>query len=290
MEQVYLNGEFVPYEKALIPVEDRGNLFADAVYEVVRLYGGRPLAMRAHMERLARSAAEILLPEVDYAALAEAALELAGRNKVGDGTLYIHVSRGAAPRNHLFPVGARPTVFVTARSLARPEAALREQGIACITTPDIRWHRCDIKTVGLLPNVLAKQAARDAGAYDAIFVRDDGIVTEATSANVFAVAGGRIVTHPENNLILPGITRRLVLALAEDAGIAATFRAITKEELANVDELFISGTTTEVMPVVTVDGRPVGDGKPGPVTRRLIEKYDEMVEKIRKGDPGVPLA
>lgn len=289
MEQVYLNGEFVPYAKALIPVEDRGNLFADGVYEVVRLYGGRPLAMQAHMERLERSAAEIRLPEVDYAALAKAALELAARNKVGDGTLYIHISRGAAPRNHLFPQGVQPTVFVTARGLARPEASYREEGVACITTPDIRWHRCDIKTVGLLPNVLAKQAARDAGAFDAIFIRDDGVVTEATSANVFAVADGQIVTHPENNLILPGITRRLVLALAQEAGIPAAFRAIVNDELATVDELFISGTTTEVMPVVRVDGRPVGDGRPGPVTRRIIEKYDEMVEKVRRGDPGVPL-
>lgn len=289
MEQVYLNGDFVPYDKALIPIEDRGSLFADGVYEVVRLYGGRPLAMQAHMERLVRSAAEIRLPEVDYPELKRAALELAERNNVEDGTLYIHISRGVAPRNHLFPQGVRPTVFVTARGLARPEASLREQGVACITAPDIRWLRCDIKSVALLPNVLAKQAARDAGAFDAIFVRDDGVVTEATSANVFAVAGGQLVTHPESNRILPGITRRLVLALAEEAGIPVSCREILESELTTVDELFISGTTTEVMPVVTVDGRAVGGGKPGPVTRKVIEKYDELVEKIRLGNPHVPL-
>jgi len=288
-EQVYLNGKFVPYEQALIPIEDRGNLFADGVYEVVRIYGGRPLAMQAHIDRLVRSAAEIRLPEVDFDALKAAALELVDRNKVKDGTVYIHISRGAAPRNHLFPQGVRPTVFATARGLERPHASLRDEGVACVTTPDIRWLRCDIKSIALLPNVLAKQAAKDAGVFDAIFVRDDDVVTEATSANVFAVVGGEIVTHPENQRILPGITRRLVVALAAEAGIPVTCREILRDELVSVDELFLSGTTTEVMPVVKVDGRAVGEGKPGPITRRIIEKYDEMVEKIRQGSSDVPL-
>jgi len=288
-EQVYLNGSFVPYEKALLPVEDRATLFADGVYEVVRIYGGRPLAMKAHMERMARSAREIRLPEVDFDELAHRGLELVERNGVGDGSLYIQVSRGVAPRNHLFPVGVAPTVFATARELARPAESLRQNGVACITVPDIRWGRCDIKTVALLPNVLAKQEARDRGVYDAIFVRD-GVVTEATSANVFAVVGGEVVTHPEGSQILPGITRRLVAALAAEAGIPLAYREIRAQELAAAAELFISGTTTEIMPVVEVDGRKVGTGKPGPITRRLIEKYDELVEKTRRGDPDVPLA
>lgn len=288
-EQVYLNGSVVPYEQALIPVEDRGNLFADGVYEVVRIYGGRPLAMQAHMDRMTRSAREIRLPDVDFRELARVGMALVERNGVGDGTLYIQVSRGAAPRNHLFPTGVAPTVFMTARDLARPAESLRRDGVSCITVPDIRWQRCDIKSLSLLPNVLAKQGAKDAGAFDAIFVRDDGIVTEATSANVFAVEGNKVVTHPEDNRILPGITRRLITSLAEDAHIPIVYREIQKRELAGFDEFFLSGTTSEVMPIVQVDGQTIGDGKPGPITGRLIEKYDELVEKIRQGNPDVPL-
>jgi len=281
-EIVYLNGRFVPYEEARVPVEDRGNLFADGVYEVIRFYGGHPFAMQAHMERLARSAREIRLPEIDVAALAEAGLETVRKNGIGDGSLYVQVTRGPAPRSHAFPREPKPTVFMIARELARPSRSLVEQGVACITVPDIRWARCDIKSIGLLPNVLAKQQAVEAGAFEALFVRD-GILTEGTSSNVFVVKGGKLVTHPEDGHVLPGITRRLILAIAREEGIGVEEEPLAAA-LDAVDELFISSTNVEVMAVVSVDGRPVGDGRPGPVTRRIQAQYDRLVERVRAGE------
>ena len=282
-EIVYLNGRFVPYEQALVPVEDRGNLFADGVYEVIRFYGGHPFVMKAHMERLARSAREIRLPAIDVAALTEAGLEAVRLNRVEDGSLYIQVSRGPAPRNHAFPPDPKPTVFMIARPLARPDRSLVERGVACISVPDIRWMRCDIKSIGLLPNVLAKQQAKEAGAYEALFVRDR-IVTEGTSSNVFAVRGGELITHPDGGHILPGITRRLILAIAKEEGIPVVEEPLRAEELGSVDELLISGTTTEVMGVVSVDGKTIGDGRPGPVTKRIQAHYDRLVERVRAGE------
>lgn len=282
-EIVYLNGRFVPYQEALVPVEDRGNLFGDGVYEVIRFYGGHPFVMKAHMERLARSAGEIRLPAVDIAALMEAGLETVRRNGVDDGSLYIQVSRGPAPRNHAFPPDPKPTIFMIARSLARPDRALVERGVACISVPDIRWLRCDIKSIGLLPNVLAKQQAKEAGAYEALFVRD-GILTEGTSSNVFAVKDGKLITHPGDGHILPGITRRLILAIASKEGIDVVQEALRVKELDSVDELLISGTTTEVMGVVSVDGRAIGNGEPGPVTKRIQAQYDRLVERVRGGE------
>ncbi len=279
---VYLNGEFVPYEKALIPVEDRGNLFADGVYEVIRFYGGRPLAMEAHMERLKRSAEAIRLPAPDIGELTRAGLELVKANGVVDGSLYLQISRGVAPRNHRFPEGVKPTVFMIAREVPRPDPQLVNSGVACITVKDIRWGRCDIKSIGLLPNVLAKQEAYEKGAYEAIFVRD-GVVTEGTSSNLFAVRGGRLITHPEGEHILPGITRRIVLHLAEREGVEVELAEMKAEELQDVDELFLSGTIAELMPVTSVDGRPVGSGEVGPITRRLRAQYDALVERVRAG-------
>lgn len=279
---VYLNGSFVPYEKAVIPVEDRGNVFADGVYEVIRFYGGNPLAMEAHMERLRRSAEAIRLPAPDIGALTRAGLELVKANGVNDGSLYVQMSRGAAPRNHRFPEGVEPTVFMIAREVARPEREKVEKGVACITVKDIRWGRCDIKSIGLLPNVLAKQEAHEKGAYEALFVRD-GIVTEGTSSNLFAVQNGKLITHPEGEHILPGITRRIILRLAEREGIEVELGEIREEELGAMEELFISSTNSEVMPVTSVNGRPVGCGVVGPVTRRLAAQYDALVERVRAG-------
>lgn len=280
---VYLNGAFVPYAEALIPVEDRGNVLADGVYEVVRFYGGRPLSFDAHLERLARSAGEIRLPPVDLAELERAGLELVRRNELSDATLYIQVTRGVAPRIHAFPDPApKPTVFMIARGAQRPPRQRFEEGVACITVPDTRWARCDIKAIGLLPNVLAKQEAYERGAFEALFVRD-GVITEGSSSNVFGVRSGRILTYPEGPHILPGITRRLILALAAEEGIEVAEEELRLEELGTFDELFISSTTVEVMPVVKVNGRPVGDGRVGPVTRRLVARYEQLVEQVRQG-------
>lgn len=282
-EQVYLNGAFVDYEQALIPVEDRGNLFSDGVYEVIRFYGGHPFFMEAHLERLKRSSKEIRLPEIDIDELGRRGMELIRRNQVEDGTLYLQVTRGPARRDHAFPKDPKPTVFALARSVPRPDANRVEEGVTCITQEDIRWQRCDIKSVGLLPNVLAKQAAREAGAYEAIFV-SGGEMIEGTSSNLFGVRDGRLITHPEGNSILPGITRRIILALAKRESIPVELGRLPLDELQQFDELFLSGTTTELQGVVQVDGKPIGDGKVGAVTRRLQASYDQLIDRVRRGE------
>lgn len=281
--QVYMNGKLLPYEEALIPIEDRGNLFADGVYEVIRFYGGHPLAMSDHMQRLVRSARAIRLPDFDVEELIRGGLELVARNEVNDGSLYIQVTRGVAPRNHGFPkAGTPPTIFMIARDVSRPDESLRSRGASCITVPDTRWARCDIKSIALLPNILAKQSARESGAFEALFVRD-GLITEGSSSNVFAVKAGRLLTHPEGPEILPGITRRLIVGLSEEAGIEVAEASLKVEELSDVDELFISSTTSEVMPVVSVNEVPVGSGLVGPITRQLQGSYDRLVERVRSG-------
>lgn len=281
-ENVYLNGRIVPYDEAKLPVEDRATLFADGVYEVIRYYGGHSFLMDAHLERLERSLREIRLPAVDLQQLAEAGEELARANGVHDGNLYVQISRGVAPRTHAFPDGVEPTVFMTARETARPAAEYREGGISCITLPDLRWLRCDIKSLSLLPNILAKQQAKEAGAFEALLVRD-GFLTEGTSSNLFAVIDGALYTHPEGPHILSGVTRRVVLALAREEGIPVHTTKVALSSLERVDELLISGTNTEVLGVVQLDGRPVGRGEVGPVTRRLIERFDGLVEAARGG-------
>ncbi|MBX5476905.1 MAG: D-amino acid aminotransferase [Clostridia bacterium] len=271
---VYLNGQFVPYSQATVHVEDRGLLFADGVYEVIRVYGGRPFALDEHFERLERSASLMRLPlPKPVAELKAAALETLDRSGLKEATIYVEVTRGGGgPRNHAFPADPRPTVFMIAREAKTPSPALYENGARLVTVPDRRWHMCHVKSIGLFLNCLAKQEALEAGADDALFVRG-AVVTEASSANFMAVWGGELRTHPESEWILPGITRRVVLDLAREAGIPVVERAFTLDELWSADEAFITGTTTEVLPVVQVDGRAIGDGRPGPVTRRLRELY-----------------
>ncbi|MBE3591092.1 MAG: D-amino acid aminotransferase [Firmicutes bacterium] len=275
---VYLNGRFVPHSEATVHVEDRGLLFADGIYEVVRVYGGRPFALDEHFHRLERSAAYMRLPlpaPVDE--LKTAALELLSRSGLQEATIYVQVTRGGGvPRNHAFPKEPRPTVFMIAREARPPAPELKERGASLITVPDRRWHLCHVKSIGLFLNCLAKQEALEAGADDALFVRG-AVVTEASSANFMAVWGGELRTHPEGEWILSGITRQVVLTLAREAGIPVVERPFTVEELSLADEAFITGTTTEVLPVVRIDGRPVGSGRPGPVTRRLEEMYAARV-------------
>ncbi|HHW10237.1 MAG TPA: D-amino-acid transaminase [Firmicutes bacterium] len=283
---VYLNGEFVPYEKALIPIEDRGNVYADGIYEVVRFYGGKPLELNSHFERLAKSAAAIRLELPPLSSLIDAALETARRNRENEAdsihqNLYIQVTRGVAPRKHPFPAEAKPTVFMIARSAPRPERELLENGAAAITVPDIRWHRCDIKSLCLLPNVLAKQQAVEAGAYEAIFIRD-GVVTEGSSSNLFMVKDGALWTHPSDHYVLPGITHRVVVRLAEKENIPVHFATFLVSQLMAADEIFITSTTSEIMPITRLDGKPVNDGRPGPITRRLQKGFDALVERVMK--------
>lgn len=282
--QVYLNGQFVPYEKALVHVEDRGYVYADGVYEVVRLYAGQPFELEAHLERLERSSAAIRLNIPAKDGLIAAAWETIRRNNIDEGTLYIQVTRGVAPRRHQFPEQVAPVIYMLARTITPPSAALMHEGVSAITVPDIRWHHCNIKSIALLANVLAKQQAADVKAYEAIFVRPgvgtaggegtaDGAVTEGSSTNVFAVVNGQLYTHPEGPYILSGITRQVVLRLAAQEGITLREEPVLVSQLPKATEIFITSTNNEVMPVTKLDGRPVGNGRPGPITLRLAAAF-----------------
>jgi D-alanine transaminase len=270
---VYLNGEFLPLEQARVSVEDRGFLFGDGVYEVTRALPGGLFAESAHWERLQRGIQELRLtpPEGFSKArvrdISERLLEangLAGR----EATVYLQLTRGAAPRNHGFPPpGTPPTLYLSAAPFQVPWAQ-RKDGVSAMTLPDLRWVRCDLKTVNLLPNILAKQRAREAGVFEALLVRD-GVITEGASTSVFIVMDGALFTHPKDHHILPGVTRDIVLELAHGLGLKVHERPVRVDERGRFEEVFLAGTTTDVQPVVAVDGGRVGDGRPGPVTRKL---------------------
>ncbi|HET8760652.1 MAG TPA: D-amino-acid transaminase [Nitrospiria bacterium] len=272
-----VNGRFLPIAKAKVSVEDRGFQFGDGVYEVVRSYNGRLFRLDAHLERLAQSAAAIRLPlRYSRAQWRRLILRAYGLSKFPEAKVYLQVTRGVAPRDHRFPKGVRPTAVITVRKLdALPEAARRD-GVRVITTPDLRWARCDVKSLNLLANVLAREEARAAGVFEAILVRD-GHVTEGSVSNVFAVINGAVTTSPTDPSILPGITRAATLELIRREGIPLVERAVGVEELRGADEVFLTGTTVEIVPVVSVDGAAVGKGIPGPVTQRLAQAFAAMV-------------
>lgn len=273
---VYLNGSYLSRDEATISVEDRGFLFADGAYEVIRIVRGRPHLLQEHLDRMAAGLAALRIDFDDVDGLTEVAHRLVEENQLhDDATLYIQVTRGSAPRKHAFPApGTPPTVFALARPYTPHPESHYEAGVPVITVPDIRWTRCDIKSIALLPNVLANQQARDAGAHEALLVRD-GVVLEGSQSNLFAVRDGTLITYPTCNYILAGITRALVLEIADQLGIPSREAPIYLDQLGTMDELFLTGTTTEVMPISSVDGRPVGEGSPGPITRRLLAAYRE---------------
>ena len=271
---VYLNGAYLPKSAARISPDDRGFLFGDGVYEVVRAIDGRMIDLDRHLARLAHGAAALALA-LDAAggvAGVRAVWErLLGINALGAGEAlcYAQLTRGAAPRAHAYPAATTPpTLYAYAQRIDPPDA-LRVTGATAVTYPDLRWARCDLKTVNLLPNVMAKQAAVATGAFEAILVRD-GVVTEASHSSAFAVVGGTLRTHPLDPHVLPGITRAVVLELAAELGIPTHESAVTLAEARAADELFVASTTADVMPVVTLDGAPVGCGAPGPVARMLV--------------------
>lgn len=275
MSIVYLNGKFLPADEATVPVNDRGFLFGDGIYEVTPAYGGRLFRWPQHLARMERGLAAIGI-EFDAGALKDVKQKLLARNGL-DGAeaayVYVQVTRGVAPRTHHFPdPPAPPTVYGFANRYLRPSMAEWARGIGAITIPDQRWARADIKAISLLANVLAAQAAVAAGAGNTIFVRD-GIALEGSHNNLFAVFGGVLATAPKSNYILHGVTRDFVIELAGEMGMPVEERAIPLPELYEADEVFFTGTTTEVKPVVEVDGRPVGDGTVGPVARRLFEGF-----------------
>jgi D-alanine transaminase len=272
---VYLNGEFVDHASARVSVDDRGFLFADGVYEVARVYEGRIFLMAQHMERMRHGLGELRIHAESVDSIPDIAERLLDENNLrkGDATVYVQVTRGAAPRSHAFPAPETPpTVYVMAKPFKQHPATYFEDGVAAITVPDTRWSRCDIKSIALLPNVLANQQAKDHGAFEALFVRD-GAVIEGSHSNLFGVLDGRLVTYNMCGYILGGITRRLVMDRAPEVGVQVREEPILLNELDRVEELFLSGTTTEVMPISKVDNNLIGTGSPGPVTRKLQEAF-----------------
>ncbi|MDH3222345.1 MAG: D-amino acid aminotransferase [Gemmatimonadota bacterium] len=275
MSTVYLDGSYLPKAEARVSVDDRGFLFSDGVYEVTAAYGGRLFRFEKHLERM-RSGLAALRIDFDPSELRQIKEELLARNGLAEAEaayVYVQVTRGAAPRSHAFPrVDATPTVYAFANRYERPERDRWEKGFRAITVPDMRWARVDIKAISLLPNVLAQQAAVDAGVDDAIYVRD-GIAMEGAHNNLFAVFEGMVVTAPKSNYILHGISRDVVIGLAHDLGIPVEERSIPVGDLYQADEIFFTGTTTEVRPTVEVDGRRIGDGTVGPVSTRLFDAF-----------------
>lgn len=280
----YVNGRFVPHSQAVVHIEDRGYQLADAVYEVWSLFDGKLADAEGHFTRLERSLEELRIAmPMSRRALTLVLREAVRRNRVRDGLLYLQVSRGVAPRDHAFPgAEVRPAVVITVKAIDRAAAeAKAAKGVAVVTTPENRWGRCDIKTVGLLPNALAKQKAKEAGAAEAWFVDDLGFVTEGASSNAWIVdADGRLRTRDTNANILRGITRHTLLEVIAGEGLQVDERPFTPAEATAAKEAFITGAGALVLPVVAVDGRAVGDGSPGPLATKLRRLY---IERARAG-------
>ncbi|THD63029.1 D-amino-acid transaminase [Phenylobacterium sp.] len=278
----YVNGRFVPHGEAMVHIEDRGYQLADAVYEVWALFGGKLADPEGHFARLKRSLGELSIDmPMSRAALTLVLKEAVRRNRVLNGLVYLQVSRGVAPRDHAFPnPPVRPAVVITvSRTDLAASEARAAKGVGVVTTPENRWGRCDIKTVGLLPNALAKQKARAAGAVEAWFVDDLGFVTEGASSNAWIVdADGRLRTRDTNANILRGVTRLTLLDVIRAEGLEVEERPFTPADALAAQEAFITGAGSLVLPVVTVDGRPVGDGKVGPVAARLRRLYIEQAK------------
>jgi D-alanine transaminase len=275
----FINGRFLLLSRTKVSVEDRGFQFGDGVYELIRTYHRRPFQVDAHLERLERSAAAIGLDPVYSKSRWKVILDKLNRRcGYQEARLYIQLTRGVAPRDHVFPQNLKMTVVMTARRLAQPSPVLRRRGVAVITVPDIRWDRCDIKSINLLPNVMARQKARAVGAYEALFVRM-GYVIEGAVSNIFAWVGGRLVTPPAGSWILSGITRDCVLRLAKETGLPIAEKDLSLEELLSAEEAFLSGTTLEILPVVKVNGQSIGAGKPGSTTKKIYKLFQYLTRK-----------
>ncbi len=282
----YLNGAYLPLDQACVSVMDRGFLFGDGVYEVIPAYGRRLFRLAAHLARLENSLHAIRIdPPVAYDEWRKILERLVDENPGEDQSVYLQVTRGVFPkRDHAFagqPV--QPTVFAMSTPIPEPDPALAEQGIAAVTLDDIRWSYCHIKAVTLLPNALLRQEAVDAGAGEAILIRD-GEATEGAASNLFIVRSGRLITPPKSPRLLPGITRDLVLELARAHGIPSEEAAIPVEALREADEIWVTSSTREIVPVTRLDGEPVGDGRPGPLFARMREIYREYKEAFRRGE------
>jgi D-alanine transaminase len=278
----YVNGQYLPHRDASVHIEDRGYQFADGVYEVVTIVGGRMIDEAGHLDRLERSLNELRMDlPMKREPLKFVMREVIRQNGIRDGIIYIQVTRGVAPRDHPFPKDTPSSLVMTAKRLSMEKAAkTAEQGISVITVPDIRWARRDIKSVSLLPNVLAKQEAKDKGAYEAFQVDEDGMVTEGSSTNAWIVSQeGKIITRPTSNSILAGITRASLIKELEKNGIELELRSFTVDELHSAREVFLTSSTSYVLPVVKVDDQVIGNGHPGLISQKLRTIYENFMSE-----------
>ncbi|MBI5436638.1 MAG: D-amino acid aminotransferase [Nitrosomonadales bacterium] len=281
---VFLNGQFMPIEEARIPVLDRGFIFGDGVYEVIPVYSRHAFRLAEHLKRLQHSLDGIRLAnphgDGEWTKLINT---LIARNYAEDQYLYLHITRGVAKRDHAFPQPpVKPTVFMMSSPLPAPPAELLQSGIACITAPDNRWLRCDIKSIALLPNVLLRQMAVDAGCAETILIRDNGFMTEGAASNIFVVKNGTLLAPQKDNLMLPGITYDVVLELAAANGIPHQVRKIAAAEVFNADELLLTSSTKEILAITTLDGKPVGNGKPGAIFAKLHQLYQDFKRDVMR--------
>ena len=276
VQTVYLNGEWLPLGEARVSILDRGFMLGDGVYELIPVYQRRPFRLDEHLRRLQRSLDGIRLANpMSDAQWREVIAEVVASHEADDQSVYVQVTRGAAPRDHAFPLYTPPTVLVMSNPLSRPDPAQIEHGVCAVSMQDIRWWRCDLKTINLLPNVLAKQKAVDAGCVECIMFRD-GVLTEGAAANIFVVKNGVILAPVKDHRVLPGITYDVVLELAQANGLAYQVRDISEDEVRGADELWLTSSSREVQAVVELDGRPVGSGVPGPVYRRMFALYQDF--------------
>ena len=279
---IYLNGKFIPIEEAVIPVLDRGFIFGDGVYEVIPVYSRLPFRVGGHLERLQASLDSIRLDnphtESEWRQLLASLIE---RNEPEDQSLYLQITRGVAKRDHAFPENTIPTVFIMSNPLLPPTSDQIENGVSAITAPDNRWSRCDVKSTALLPNVLLRQLAVDAGCTETLLLRD-GLLTEGSATNAFVIRDGIILTPPKSNLMLPGITYDLVLELAAANDVAYAVRNIAEAELISADEIWITSSSKEVLPVTTLNGNLVGSGHPGPVFKRMHGLYQDYKVQVMR--------
>lgn len=279
---VFLNGKFMPIEEAKVPVLDRGFIFGDGVYELVPVYSRVPFRLDEHLARLERSLAAVRIRNpYSRGQWRDIIRQLVALQPHEDQGVYFQVTRGVAKRDHAFPQGVEPTVFIMSNPLVNPARELVERGAEALSAVDDRWHKCDIKSISLIGNVLLRQVSADAGAAETILFRD-GRLTEASASNVFIVRGGVLMGPPKSNLILPGITYDVVLELAQAAKLPAEIRDLAEAEVRAADEIWVTSSSKEILAIVRLDGRPVGEGRPGPVFRRMFDLYQDFKKTVMR--------
>jgi D-alanine transaminase len=279
---IFLNGTFMPIEQATVPVLDRGFIFGDGVYELVPVYSRVPFRIDEHLARLERSLQEVRIRNpYSRERWREIIAQLIAQQPYEDQGVYFQVTRGVAKRDHAFPKGVEPTVFVMSNPLVNPPAELVEAGARAVTAPDFRWLRCDIKSISLIGNCLLRQLSADVGAVETILLRD-GQLTEASASNVFIVKDGVVRGPAKSNLILPGITYDVVIELARDAGMPLDIGEVSERELRAADEIWVTSSSKEVLAIVDLDGKPVGEGRPGPAFRRMYQLYQDFKRRVMR--------